>query len=352
MQKLDNLNIKAFLPILTPRQLREEFSIDRQQANTVLKSRQIITNILNSRDKRLLLIAGPCSIHDTEAAYEYAVKLNKLSEKVIATTFIAMRVYFEKPRTTIGWKGLINDPALDGSNDMNKGLIRARKLLLAINKLGLPVATEFLEPIIPQYLADLVSWVAIGARTIESQTHREMASGLSMPVGFKNGTDGDLQTAINAIISARNPQSFLGINLNGEPSVIHTDGNKLGHIVLRGGQGRPNYYEEDLKKTNHLLRQHDLPAAIMIDCSHENSDKDHKKQSVVFNYVLKRRLHGKYNIKGIMLESNLSPGNQVISRRKKELFYGVSITDKCIGWKTTEKLILSAHKAMLIALSK
>ena len=343
MKKLENLHIRALLPILAPSELKKKLHLYKNDARTVLNARQKIINIIKGIDKRLLMIIGPCSIHDPKAALEYATHLAALSKEVEKTMCIVMRVYFEKPRTAIGWKGLINDPFLDSSNDMNTGLITARKLLLKINNLRLPCATEFLDPVIPQYLADLISWAAIGARTIESQTHREMASGLSMPVGFKNSTDGNLSLAINAMISSCHPQSFLGINQKGQTSIVKTTGNKFGHIVLRGGGGKPNYYEHDLKKISTILRQNKLPDAVMVDCSHENSSKDYNRQPDVFHYVLKKRLRGKHNIIGMMLESNLKPGNQKIPEDKTKLQYGVSITDGCIGWDMTEKLIQSAH---------
>lgn len=346
MEKIDNLHIAATLPILTPLELKKKFPLNLKSKKVVLKARETITNIIGGKDTRLLLIVGPCSIHDPKAAYEYACRLQELSYKVEKTIFIVMRAYFEKPRTTIGWKGFINNPYLDSSANINTGLLKARELLLRISEIGLPLATEFLDPVTPQYIADLISWAAIGARTIESQTHREMASGLSMPVGFKNGTDGNLLIAVNAMISARHPQSFLGINQNGQTSILRTHGNKFGHIVLRGGNGQPNYYEKDLKKTSSILRQNKLPSGIMVDCSHENSGKDHNKQPVVFNYVLEKKLKGKYNIIGIMLESNLKAGNQPIPKDKNKLLHGVSITDKCIGWETTKELILSAHNAL------
>lgn len=342
MKKLDNLHIKAILPILTPLELKKKFPLQKKESQTVLKARQQIVDIITGKDKRLLVIVGPCSIHNPKAAIEYATKLQALSKKVEKNIFLVMRVYFEKPRTTIGWKGLINDPHLDGTNDINTGFLKARELLLKINKLGIPAATEFLDPVVPQYIADLISWAAIGARTIESQTHREMASGLSMPVGLKNGTDGNLMIAINAMISACHPQSFLGINQQGQTSIVRTRGNKFIHFVLRGGGGKPNYYETDLSKAYNLLKEYKLPDKIMVDCSHENSNKDHLLQPKVFNYVLKKRLQKKYNIIGMMLESNIHAGNQPILKDKSKLLYGVSITDKCISWNTTEKLILRA----------
>lgn len=343
MKKIDNLHIASFKPILTPRELKEHIPITKKAAWTVVCARQNIINIIKGNDKRLLIIVGPCSIHDEKAAFEYATKLKALSREVEGKIFVIMRTYFEKPRTTIGWKGFINDPLLDGSCDINTGLLKARELLLKINEIGLPTAIEFLDPITPQYIAELISWAAIGARTIESQTHREMASGLSMPVGFKNGTDGNLKIVINAMISARHPQSFIGIDQTGQTSAFHTRGNKFCHLVLRGGNGKPNYYKGDLRKTQALLDQYKLPNVIMIDCSHDNSGKDYRTQSKVFEYVINRRLEGKYNIIGLMLESNLKAGNQKIQKDKNKLLYGVSVTDKCIGWEETKELILHAR---------
>lgn len=343
IKKIDNLHIASFKSILTPQELKKQVPITKEAIMTVLCARQSIINIIKGKDKRLLVVVGPCSIHDEEAALEYATRLKALSKKVEKKVFVIMRTYFEKPRTTIGWKGFINDPFLDGSCDINTGLLKARKLLLKINEAGLPAAVEFLDPITPQYIAELISWAAIGARTIESQTHREMASGLSMPIGFKNGTDGNLKIVINAVISTRHSQSFIGIDQTGQTSAFRTCGNKFCHLVLRGGGGKPNYYKENLKKTQTLLNQYQLPSAIMVDCSHDNSGRDYKIQGKVSKYVIDRRLEGKYNIIGLMLESNLRAGNQKIQKDKRKLLYGVSITDKCIGWEETKKLILYAN---------
>jgi 3-deoxy-7-phosphoheptulonate synthase len=291
----------------------------------------------------MLAIVGPCSIHDEAAALEYAGLVRDLSEKVGDTLHLVMRVYFEKPRTTVGWKGLINDPWLDGSNDIVSGLRKARSLLLKITEMGVPAASEMLDPIIPQYIADLVSWSAIGARTTESQTHREMASGLSMPVGFKNCTDGGLDTAINAIIASAAPQSFLGIDSHGRTCIVQTTGNPNTHLVLRGGT-RPNYDSVSVMEAQELLRKKNLPEAVMIDCSHDNSRKDHRSQSVVWQDAINQRLNGNSAIVGLMLESNLCEGNQKNTCQLSTMKYGVSITDACISWESTEKLILSAHE--------
>jgi 3-deoxy-7-phosphoheptulonate synthase len=292
-----------------------------------------------------LVITGPCSIHDTGAALAYAERLKSLSEKVQETLFPVMRVYFEKPRTTVGWKGLINDPYLDGSCDMNEGLRRTRRLLLDIVEMGLPTATEMLDPITPQYIAGLVCWSAIGARTTESQTHREMASGLSMPVGFKNCTDGGLDNAINAIIAAGSPQSFLGIDPQGRSSVVSTTGNPCTHIVLRGGK-RPNYDSVSIREVLEKLAQKGLVGTVMVDCSHANSHKRYIEQTVVWKDVLTQRIQGNDAIIGMMLESNLEEGRQDISEDPQALRYGVSVTDACISWETTEQLILDAHRQL------
>jgi 3-deoxy-7-phosphoheptulonate synthase len=313
---------------------------------TVVAGREVITRILQREDQRLLVVVGPCSIHDTSAALEYATRLNKLRQELDDRFYIVMRVYFEKPRTTIGWKGLINDPHLDGTYDIETGLKQARKLLLQIAEMGLPAATEFLDSIAPQYLADLVTWAAIGARTTESQTHREMASGLSMPVGFKNGTDGSLQTALDAMHASRTSHSFLGIDQDGITSIIRTTGNLVGHIVLRGGRLRTNYDAESLREAESRLTAAGLPAALMVDCSHANSAKQHARQEDVWRNLLDQRLAGNLGLIGAMVESNLYEGNQPIPRNLSELRYGVSITDSCLGWEATERMLRQGHAAL------
>lgn len=343
MKQTFDLRIKEMKPLISPEGLKQEIPISETAAETVVKSREGIENILSKKDKRLLAIVGPCSIHDENAALEYAEKLAEARERFRDTIEVVMRVYFEKPRTTVGWKGLINDPTLDSSNDISAGIRRARRLLIAITEMGLPVATEMLDPIIPQYIAGLVSWVAIGARTTESQTHREMASGLSMPVGFKNGTDGSLTVAINAMQAAKSPQSFLGIDQNGYTSVVHTTGNPYGHIVLRGGM-TPNYDPVSIGKAVNRLSEADLLDTIMVDCSHANSGKKHQGQSFVWKNVIDQRLEGNESIIGMMLESNLFEGNQKCNGPLSELKYGVSITDECISWSTTESLLGYAHE--------
>jgi len=303
------------------------------------ESRQHIRNILNGEDQRMLLICGPCSIHDTKAGVEYAEKLAKLAEQVKHQIYIVMRVYFEKPRTTTGWKGLIMDPELDGSDNIPEGLRQARLFLREILDLGLPTATELLDPITPQYIADLISWSAIGARTTESQTHRQMASGLSMPLGFKNTTTGDLVAAVNAIKAATQPQTFLGVSEQGVASAVTTSGNPDCHIILRGGDNGPNYGADDVAVTTALLEKNGLQPSVMIDASHANCGKQQEKMPDVFREIVRQRSAGNKQVIGAMLESNLVAGNQKFPRPIKELTYGQSITDQCIDWETTELLV-------------
>lgn len=311
-----------------------------EEANaTVVEGRLTIQNILSHEDPRLLVVVGPCSIHDPAGAMEYARRLAELREEVKDSMYIVMRVYFEKPRTTVGWKGLINDPHLDGSYDIESGLKIARKLLLDVNELGVPAATEFLDPYVPQYIADLVSWAAIGARTTESQTHREMASGLSMPVGYKNATDGSLQVALDAMQAARQPHSFLGVDQEGYTAVVRTRGNRCGHVVLRGGRNGSNYDPESIAEAVAKLEKAGLPPALMVDCSHANSEKQHWRQDGVAREVVAQRTDGNDAIIGLMIESNLFEGNQPLKGTLANLQYGVSITDACIAWDTTEKLL-------------
>jgi 3-deoxy-7-phosphoheptulonate synthase len=340
--KTYDVNVKEFVPLISPHALKDDMPITPEAARTVLSGRRVIQDIIGKKDRRLLVIAGPCSIHDEAAALEYAGRLNRLKEKVNETIYLVMRVYFEKPRTNVGWKGLINDPGLDGSCDMMQGLLKARAMLLKITEMGLTTATEMLDPITPQYIAGLVSWAAIGARTTESQTHREMASGLSMPVGFKNCTDGGLDTALNAMIAAGSPQSFLGIDPEGKACIVKTTGNPFTHIVLRGGR-RPNYDSVSIREALRLLRDKNLPEAVIVDCSHANSRKRYEEQTVVWQDVINQRVGGTDAIIGLMLESNLREGRQDYNGRLDTLRYGVSITDACMDWKTTEELILSAH---------
>lgn len=342
MKQTNDLRIKSIVPLISPRELKREFPINERCANTVVESRNTIHKILAGEDKRLLAIVGPCSIHDPDSALEYAGRLYELSRAVAERLFIVMRVYFEKPRTTIGWRGLITDPDLDGSYKIPEGLRLARKLLLEINGLGLPVGSEMLDPIVPQYISDLISWAAIGARTTESQIHREMASGLSMPVGFKNSTSGNLAMAIDAMKSSRHSHSFIGLDQEGNTCVLATKGNEDCHIILRGGKTGPNYYEENIEEAEKLLREEGLNPVIMVDCSHANSGKQHIRQERVLKAVLDQAKRHGGSLIGFMLESNLFEGNQSIPENKSRLKYGVSVTDECIDWHTTERILLEA----------
>ncbi|MGD9210070.1 MAG: 3-deoxy-7-phosphoheptulonate synthase [Desulfobacteraceae bacterium] len=346
MSKTYDLHVEKFVPLISPSALIKELPISQKASETVISGRQSIQDILHKKDKRILAIVGPCSIHDENAALEYAEQLIELQEKVKDTFILVMRVYFEKPRTTVGWKGLINDPFLNGSCDIHTGLKKARKLLLKILGMGLPTASEILDPIIPQYIADLICWAAIGARTTESQTHRELASGLSMPVGFKNCTDGGLNTAINAMIAAGAKQSFLGIDQQGRASVVQTTGNPYAHIVLRGGN-RPNYDSVSIGEALTMLRNKDLTEAVVVDCSHANSKKNHRAQAIAWQDVINQRLDGNDSIIGLMLESNINEGNQKNTCDFETMEYGVSITDACISWDTTTHLIQSAHTQLV-----
>ena len=342
MIRTTNLKVKSINPIIAPAELRQVFPQSDEQAEYVNASRSHIKNILKGRDHRLMVVVGPCSIHDPRAALEYAERLARLASDLFDQLFIVMRVYFEKPRTTIGWKGLINDPDMNGTHQISKGLGIARRLLCEITELLLPVANEMLDPITPEYLADYISWGAIGARTTESQTHRELASGLSFPIGFKNSTDGNLQVAIDAMNSSIHPHSFLGINRDGRTAIIQTTGNADVHLVLRGGR-KPNYSPEDIKHTEEILAKNSLFPTIMVDCSHGNSEKRHEQQPVVLDSVISQIEAGNRSISGIMIESFLEAGNQPIPKDLSQLKYGVSITDKCIDWATTEQVLRDAH---------
>ncbi len=342
MMRTSNLKIKSITPIIAPTDLRQVFPLSDAGSEFVSTSREHIKNILHGKDPRLMVVVGPCSIHDPKSAIDYAERLARLSRDVSDQLFLVMRVYFEKPRTTVGWKGLINDPDMNGTHLISKGLGIARSLLSKTTELKLPVATEMLDPITPEYLADMLCWGAIGARTTESQTHRELASGLSFPIGFKNSTDGNLQIAIDAMISARHPHSFLGINREGLTSIIQTTGNPDVQIVLRGGK-KPNYFPEDIQKTVELMKKYDLFPAIMVDCSHANSEKNHEKQPQVLENVIGQIVSGNRSISGVMIESFIEGGNQPIPKDLSQLKYGVSITDKCIDWNTTERILREAH---------
>jgi 3-deoxy-7-phosphoheptulonate synthase len=338
IDQVNNTNIASQKVLLTPRQLKEKLPLPQASSDYVAASRQVIASILSGQDKRKIAIVGPCSIHDIKSAKEYALKLKKLHDELSNEIFIVMRVYFEKPRTTVGWKGLINDPHLNNSFDVEQGLTTARELLLWLAHLGLPVATEMLDPISPQYLSELITWTAIGARTSESQTHREMASGLSMPIGFKNGTSGSAGAAINAMKSASSGHSFMGINQQGQVTLLETTGNKNGHVILRGGL-KPNYHAKDVAEYQLRLKQASLPENIMVDCSHGNSSKDHNQQPVVLESVIEQMVDGNQSIIGFMIESHLNAGNQKVPDDLSELAYGVSITDACINWEVTEKTL-------------
>lgn len=340
MLKIENTRVSAFVPLLSPAALKEEIPASEAMIERVARYRQEICRLIRGEDQRLLCILGPCSIHDTRAGREYAERLAALREELKDKLCIVMRVYFEKPRTTIGWKGLINDPHLDGTHDIRKGLSRARQFLLDVTSLGLPTATEFLDPIVPQYIADLVSWAAIGARTTESQIHREMASGLSMPVGFKNATDGGLQVALDAMTSARHSHHFLGIDTQGMTSVVATTGNPDVHVILRGGTGGPNYSAEAVEGCWNRLGKPSSQRLIMIDCSHGNSNKDYKRQGAVLLEVLAQLRNKRQYILGVMLESHLNEGRQDLG--KGPLVYGKSITDACISWEETASLLREA----------
>jgi len=336
--KTENCHVHAVDPLVSPEEVKGLFPLSDAGAERVLQTRHAIRDILEGRDaRRLVIIVGPCSIHDAQAAYEYAERLKPVADAVQRELVVVMRTYFEKPRTTVGWKGLINDPDLDGSCDIARGLPLARQILLRIAEMGVACSVEMLDPVTPQYLADLVSWAAIGTRTIESQTHREMASGLSMPVGFKNGTDGRLDIALNAIVSASQPHRFLGINRHGQTAMISTTGNPDRHLVLRGGKG-PNYSAADVAEAATAMQRQGIERGVMVDCSHGNSNKDYRRQAAVYRDVVGQFAAGQQAIMGLMLESNLHPGNQSW-KQGVPLAYGVSITDACIGWDETEELL-------------
>ena len=342
---LENTRVRQLKRLVAPKVIKKESPVRGASLETVVRGRTEAQAILQGRDARLLAVVGPCSIHDPEGALDYARRLAALRHELKDSVCIFMRVYFEKPRTTVGWKGLVNDPRMDDSCDLAAGLRLARRILLEITSLGLPTATEFLDPIVPQYLADVVSWAAIGARTTESQTHREMASGLSMPVGFKNSTDGSVQTALDALLAARSPHSFLGIDQDGCTSVVTTAGNADSHIVLRGGREGGNYRSRHTADTERRLRAAGLQAGFVVDCSHANSAKNPRRQAVVWRNVLAQRHRGRASIIGAMLESYLEEGNQAVCADSRQLRYGVSVTDGCIGWSATEKLLRAAARS-------
>jgi 3-deoxy-7-phosphoheptulonate synthase len=345
MRKIQDLHVITTEPLIAPRVLKDELPADEVIAETVAAARATIRQIIRGDDDRLLCLVGPCSIHDPVAALDYAERLTRLRRELDRRLYIVMRVYFEKPRTTVGWKGLINDPHLDDSCDMREGLRIARKLLIDINRMGLPAATEVLDPITPQYIADLIAWAAIGARTTESQTHREMASGLSMPIGFKNTTDGNLQIAVNAIESARRPHAFLGITQDGMTAIVRTAGNPDTHVVLRGGR-TPNFDAASVEECQRLLAKAGLEPRVMVDCSHAQTAKDYTRQPIVFEELVNQVSGGNRSIMGVMIESFIGPGNQPFKSDRKALQYGVSVTDPCIDWPVTERSLIAAAEAL------
>lgn len=348
MYKTYDLHVVETRPLISPATIHQELPITESAAAIVSQTRDRIRNILQNEDRRLLVIVGPCSIHDVNAACDYGERLKALRDELADSLEIVMRVYFEKPRTSIGWKGLINDPHLDGSYDINTGLRTARKLLLDLAHIGLPAATELLDPIIPQYIADVISWTAIGARTTESQTHREMASGLSMPIGFKNGTDGSLYAAANAMLAASRPHHFLGINQAGLASIVTTTGNPDGHLVLRGGKDGPNYDAEYVQQAAQQLTGLGLNSRVMIDCSHDNACKDHNRQPLILQNIAAQLRDGSKHIMGVMVESHLVAGKQSIPKDLSKLTYGQSITDPCVDFETTKTML----RNLAIAVSK
>ncbi|MBS1270470.1 MAG: Phospho-2-dehydro-3-deoxyheptonate aldolase, Tyr-sensitive [Gammaproteobacteria bacterium] len=343
-----DVHVESLTPLVPPDSLRSELPLTESAGRTIVESRATIPAILEGRDRRLLVVVGPCSIHDTGAALDYAERLALLREKLNDSLYIVMRTYFEKPRTTIGWKGLINDPHLDGSFDMETGLRRARKLLIDVAGMGLPTATEILDPITPQYIDDALDWAAIGARTTESQTHRQIASGLSMTVGYKNSTTGSLEVAINAMHSAREPHAFLGIDGSGRTSLVRTTGNPWGHVILRGGRDKPNYDPGNVAEAVEALKAAGVSPGVMVDCSHANSGKKYERQEVVWNSVVEQKADGNHDLIGVMLESNIEEGNQALGGDPEDLRYGVSITDACIGWEKTEHLLTDAAEHLQV----
>ena len=343
---IDDVNLQSIHPLVTPAELKTELPLTESAYQTVLHGRETIRNILDGKDKRIFVVIGPCSIHDPVAAHEYADRLKVLSDKIKDSIYIVMRVYFEKPRTTVGWKGLINDPDMNDSFNIEKGLRIGRKLLVELNEKGLPCATEALDPNSPQYYQDLITWSAIGARTTESQTHREMSSGLSSPVGFKNGTDGGLTVATNAMQSVKHGHHFLGLNNQGQVSLIRTSGNPYAHVVLRGGNGKPNYDAGSVAEAEAALAKAKVSTKIMIDTSHANSNKDPFLQPLVLKNITEQIIDGNKSIIGIMVESHLKGGRQEIPENLCDLEYGKSVTDGCIDWDTTEKVLLEMHEAL------
>jgi len=349
---IENVNVTDFDPMPSPEEIHARVPLSEKAARTVMQGREALRNILDRKDARLFVVVGPCSIHDPAAGLDYARRLKKLSDELSDTLLLVMRVYFEKPRTTTGWKGFINDPDMDDSFNVAKGMELARAFLRDVAELGLPAGTEALDPISPQYLGDLTAWTAIGARTAESQTHREMSSGLSTPVGFKNGTNGDIGIAVNAILSASRPHSFLGINGEGKTAIVRTSGNRYGHLVLRGGDGRPNYDTVSVRMAEQALIKARLPANIVVDCSHANSYKDPDLQPLVMSDVINQIRYGNQSLVGTMIESNLVAGNQPIPQNLALLRYGCSVTDACVDWDTTESMLREAADVLRDVLPK
>ncbi len=348
--RTENLNVLGIDHMPSPAEIKVRVRMTERAAETVLAGRRSLVDILDRKDPRLFVIVGPCSIHDPKAGIEYAQRLRQLADEVRETIHVVMRVYFEKPRTSTGWKGFINDPRMDDSFHIEEGMERGRRFLLEVAELGLPAATEALDPIAPQYYGDLMAWTAIGARTAESQTHRELASGLSTPVGFKNSTDGSLDAAINGIFSASHPHSFLGLSASGAAAIIRTRGNAYGHLVLRGGGGRPNYDTVSISLAEQALAQARLPGNIVVDCSHANSSKKPELQPLVLHDVVHQILEGNRSVVGLMVESFLEAGNQPIPDDLSQLRYGCSVTDPCVDWATTEEMLRSAHQVLREAL--
>ena len=341
-----DVNVMSNNALIRPSELEARIPLTAKAEASVLAGRQQLEAVLNGEDERFAVIVGPCSIHDNRGALDYAARLKPLADQLSERLLVVMRVYFEKPRTTVGWKGLIYDPNLNDTYQIEDGLHRARQLLLEVAETGLHSATEFLDPIVPQYLSDLVTWAAIGARTTESQTHRQMASGLSMPVGFKNGTDGDPQTAVDALVAASTPQAFLGIDHQGQASIVETRGNNNCHLVMRGGRSGTNFDSRSIATAQEALRKSNVPPRIVVDCSHGNSNKDHTRQHIAFEDVISQRLAGNSDLLGVMLESNINPGAQKLAEDPSSLEYGVSITDSCIGWDETVKLLEWAYEEL------
>lgn len=344
--KVNDVNIVEMTSLISPKDFKESMPLSEELSLKITEHRKAVQNIIDGKDRRLLAIVGPCSIHDEKAAYDYAYKLKELSDKLSDKFLFVMRVYFEKPRTTIGWRGLVIDPHLNGSFDINLGLHKAREIMLRISEIGLPIGSEILDPIIPQYISDLISWASIGARTTESQVHREISSGLSMPVGFKNSTDGQFHKALNAIQSSLHTHSFIGIDEKGMTSICRTRGNSHAHLILRGGDNGPNYYEEIVEEAEDEMKSRGINPALVIDCSHANSGKKHNKQERVLKSVIQSHLKGHKSVKGFMLESNLFEGNQQMKTSLSELKYGVSITDACVSWESTKDIILHASELL------